>query len=187
MDYDIRKYLKVYDNVFTPDFCAEIINQLETAPWEQHYYYNSFYNDKQHLENDVVVSYLEFLEKQKVQQELWSVIKKYIVDDFGKKWFGSWAAYSPCRFHKYVTGTKMKNHCDHIHSLFDGQMKGVPILSVIGSLNDDYKGGELVFWEDEVVELKAGQVMIFPSNFLYPHEVRTVLEGNRYSFVSWVW
>ena len=48
-------------------------------------------------------------------------------------------------------------------------------------------GGELVFWKDKVVELKAGEIMIFPSNFLYPHEVRMVTKGTRYSFVSWAW
>ena len=81
----------------------------------------------------------------------------------------------------------MALHCDHIHSMFDGNRKGVPILSILGSLNNDYEGGELVFWRDKVVELKAGEIMIFPSNFLYPHEVRMVTKGTRYSFVSWSW
>jgi predicted 2-oxoglutarate/Fe(II)-dependent dioxygenase YbiX len=81
----------------------------------------------------------------------------------------------------------MKEHCDHIHSMFDGTRKGIPSLSILGSLNNDYEGGELVFWQDQKIELKAGSIMIFPSNFLYPHKVVEVTKGVRYSYVSWVW
>jgi predicted 2-oxoglutarate/Fe(II)-dependent dioxygenase YbiX len=45
----------------------------------------------------------------------------------------------------------------------------------------------LVFWQDQKIELKAGSIMIFPSNFLYPHKVVEVTKGVRYSYVSWVW
>jgi predicted 2-oxoglutarate/Fe(II)-dependent dioxygenase YbiX len=44
-----------------------------------------------------------------------------------------------------------------------------------------------VFFTDEVYELKAGQLMVFPSNFLFPHKVETVTEGTRYSFASWAY
>jgi predicted 2-oxoglutarate/Fe(II)-dependent dioxygenase YbiX len=54
-------------------------------------------------------------------------------------------------------------------------------------LNDDYEGGELVFWESETIKLKAGSIMIFPSNFMYPHKVMPVTKGTRYSYVSWAW
>ena len=102
-------------------------------------------------------------------------------------WFKGWSGYNKLRFNRYHKDTQMKLHCDHIHDIFDGERKGVPILSIVGSLNNDYEGGELVFWTDKVVELKAGEIMIFPSNFLYPHEVRMVTKGTRYSFVSWAW
>jgi predicted 2-oxoglutarate/Fe(II)-dependent dioxygenase YbiX len=81
----------------------------------------------------------------------------------------------------------MEWHCDHIHDLFDGERKGVPILSIVGVLNDDYEGGEFVMWDNEKIELSAGSVMIFPSNFMYPHAVMPVISGTRHSFVSWVW
>lgn len=70
--------------------------------------------------------------------------------------------------------------------MFDGNKKGIPILTVLGGLNDDYEGGELILCGEQV-ELKAGEVLVFPSNFLYPHEVKPVKSGTRYSFVSWVW
>jgi len=88
---------------------------------------------------------------------------------------------------RYDIGTKMLPHHDHIHSLFSGPIKGIPILSIVGLLNDDFEGGEFVFWNDEVIKLIAGDVLIFPSLFAYPHQVKTITKGSRYSFVSWAY
>ena len=81
----------------------------------------------------------------------------------------------------------MKKHCDHIHSVFDGKIKGVPILSVVGVLNNNYEGGDFIMFEDTKINLPAGSILIFPSNFMYPHEVSSITKGTRYSFVSWVY
>jgi predicted 2-oxoglutarate/Fe(II)-dependent dioxygenase YbiX len=81
----------------------------------------------------------------------------------------------------------MAKHCDHIHDMFDGKMKGIPTLSIVGFLNDDYEGGEFIMFDDMEIKLKQGDVLIFPSNFLYPHKVNPVTKGIRDSFVSWVW
>ena len=79
----------------------------------------------------------------------------------------------------------MALHCDHIHSLFDGERKGIPVLSVLGALNDDYEGGEFIMFDDYKIPLKTGDVVIFPSVFLYPHKVMPVTKGTRHSLVLW--
>ena len=81
----------------------------------------------------------------------------------------------------------MRPHFDHIQSLFDGEKRGIPVLSVIGALNDhsDYEGGGLVFWDDFEIKLDKGDILIFPSCYLYPHRVQEVTKGERYSFVCW--
>jgi predicted 2-oxoglutarate/Fe(II)-dependent dioxygenase YbiX len=81
----------------------------------------------------------------------------------------------------------MRSHLDHIHSLFDGKEKGIPVFSIVGNLNDDYEGAEFYFWDDYVVPLGAGDILMFPSLFMYPHGVKEARKGNRYSFVSWAW
>jgi predicted 2-oxoglutarate/Fe(II)-dependent dioxygenase YbiX len=80
----------------------------------------------------------------------------------------------------------MALHADHIHSMFDGERKGIPILSVLGVLNDDYEGGEF-YLIDEKTDLSKGDIIIFPSNFMYPHKVEPVTKGIRYSYISWIW
>jgi hypothetical protein len=93
----------------------------------------------------------------------------------------------PVRFNRYTIHTYMRTHHDHIHSLFDGERKGIPILSIVGLLNDDYEGGRFIFFENYEVVLKKGDIMIFPSIFMFPHRVEKVTKGVRNSFVSWTW
>ena len=81
----------------------------------------------------------------------------------------------------------MENHCDHVSDMFDGKRRGVPILSIIGILNDDYEGGNLIMFKDRKIDTKKGDLLLFPSNFLYPHEITPVTKGVRYSYVSWLW
>ena len=62
-------------------------------------------------------------------------------------------------------------------------------LSYVYFINDDYKGGELIFElpTNEVikVDVQKNKLIMFPSNFLYPHKVLPVEEGVKYSVVSW--
>tara|TARA_R100001086_G_scaffold168541_1_gene91612 strand:+ start:6935 stop:7177 length:243 start_codon:yes stop_codon:yes gene_type:complete len=78
----------------------------------------------------------------------------------------------------------MRKHYDHIHSIFDGSRKGIPCLSFIGILNNNFTGGDFII-RDKKIKTKTGDIIIFPSCFLYPHEVTEVKKGARYSFVSW--
>ena len=187
MDRDIESYLKVY-KVLSDKDCIRTVNALKEKDEEFkiHQFYNSFKDSYQSYDHELSISYSDIETRELIMKQIWNTIFKYI-QEMKMEWFNKWVGYDLVRFNRYHTDTNMKLHCDHINSLFDGERKGVPILSIVGSLNNDYEGGELVFWTDKVVELKAGEIMIFPSNFLYPHEVRMVTKGTRYSFVSWAW
>jgi predicted 2-oxoglutarate/Fe(II)-dependent dioxygenase YbiX len=187
MDKNLESYLKIF-KVLSEEDCIRTVNALEEkeTEFETHQFYNSRDNSYHSYEHELSVAYSQIETKDLIMNEIWKTIRQYL-DEIKFSWFKSWNGYSAVRFNRYRTDTEMKLHCDHIHSMFDGPRKGVPTLSILGSLNNDYKGGELVFWNDTVVELKAGEIMIFPSNFLYPHEVKLVTEGTRYSFVSWTW
>ena len=102
-------------------------------------------------------------------------------DKTGSQWLSK---FSPIRFNKYEVGTMMRRHYDHIHSIFDGKMKGIPIVSIVANLNEDYEGSEF-HCRGKEIRLKTGDILMFPSNFMYPHEVTECTKGTRYSFVSW--
>ena len=42
-------------------------------------------------------------------------------------------------------------------------------------------------FNNKKINLNQGDILIFPSVFLYPHKVEPVTKGARYSFVSWAW
>lgn len=61
------------------------------------------------------------------------------------------------------------------------------VLSLSFCLNDDYEGGEFGFFSGtHKIKPPKGSILIFPSNFMYPHEIFPVLKGNRYSIITWL-
>jgi len=94
---------------------------------------------------------------------------------------------SRVRLNKYDPNTEMKYHHDHIHSIFDGENRGIPTLSIVGLLNDDFKGGDFIFNRKDKTKLKAGDILVFPSLFIYGHRVDKIIEGTRHSFVAWAY
>ena len=86
---------------------------------------------------------------------------------------------------KYEVGGKYEKHIDHsLHS--------PRTLSCIINLNEDYEGGDLVFYtpdqKDILKKIKCttGTIIFFPSNFLYPHQIEPITKGTRYSIVTWI-
>jgi predicted 2-oxoglutarate/Fe(II)-dependent dioxygenase YbiX len=54
------------------------------------------------------------------------------------------------------------------------------------NLNDDYEGGEFTFFDDTLsYNLGKGDVLMFPSNFMYPHAIKPILSGTRYAIITW--
>jgi len=80
---------------------------------------------------------------------------------------------------KYEVGQFYETHTD--------SFKAMPrAVSCSFALNDDYEGGEFAFFDRELVyKLKKGSCIMFPSNFMYPHEIMPVTSGTRYSIVTW--
>lgn len=190
MSVNVKDYLKVYDDFLDKKTCKAVAKKLKKADWQLHTFYQPQSGNFISYDKELSISYATEIEETKeIQAKIWFAIEQYVLKDhaYMNDWFSGWNGYTQLRYNRYNTDTQMKLHCDHIHSMFDGNRKGIPTLSILGSLNDDYEGGELVFWEQETIKLKAGQIMIFPSNFMYPHKVLPVTKGTRYSYVSWVW
>lgn len=80
---------------------------------------------------------------------------------------------------------------DHFKLHIDSGTNVLRTLSFIFMINDDYQGGDLKFilQTDEkkqaVIESKSNRLIIFPSNFMYPHVVEPVQKGERYTVVAW--
>lgn len=186
---NIRDYVKIYKDFIDPNVCESSVKKLDNANWKMHTFYDPVNGTLKSYDHELSISHDEIEEKNILNQRVWDALHKYVVEDFKdfENWFNGWNGFTHVRFNRYDPTTQMKLHCDHIYSMFDGERKGVPVLTVLGSLNNDYTGGEFVMWEDEVIDLPAGAIAVFPSNFMFPHEVRPVKTGVRYSYVSWAW
>jgi predicted 2-oxoglutarate/Fe(II)-dependent dioxygenase YbiX len=82
---------------------------------------------------------------------------------------------------RYSPGQYYRKHTDH----------GTTIpraLSCVIGLTDkgDYKGGKFSMWDGAMeYKLGKGDVLLFPANYLYPHEVTKIKWGTRYTIVTW--
>jgi len=183
MPYNLHDYVVIIKDFLDLKTCKTIIKKTKNLDWHIHSY-SSGYGDTHSYDNDLSILNTDIPEVQELNSKLWNVLKTYY-EIYKFDWHASWDGYSYVRLNKYDVNTEMRLHCDHIKTLFDGTIKGNPTLTMLGALNDNYSGGELVMFDSEIIELKAGNIMIFPSTFLYPHQVLPVTKGVRYSYVSW--
>lgn len=181
---NVADYIKIY-KFLEPEFCTELIKFLELLQWHQHSYYDHGAGVHHSYPDDFWINGADTFYSALLQKNLWTVINNY-VQDVNMPWFNRWNGYSKLRFNKYTEGTNMKLHVDHIHSMFDGNIRGIPTLTLLGFLNSDFQGGDFLLC-GETPSIQPGEVIVFPSTFMYPHEVTTVTSGTRYSFVSWVY
>jgi hypothetical protein len=199
-DDTLSDYILVIDDAIEKKTLKQTLKKIKDIEWGKeipfdfpHSDFDSRYTTVFDLEGaDFYTSQFNVLETRNTS-EITLPFEKIIYDclltysfkfyDFG--WYRKWYNFTQARFNKYSKGMYMGKHCDHFRTMFDGRWKGVPVYSVIGFLNDNYEGGDLVFWDDTVIEKQAGMVVVFPSNFLYPHKITPVTKGTKYSFVSY--
>jgi predicted 2-oxoglutarate/Fe(II)-dependent dioxygenase YbiX len=187
--YDVKDYVKIYDKCFDESFCNDSVQYLNQQTWNKHTMEDYDGNKVEHDTELSVLSNDSSMFTEHITNVIRKAVSRYILTDFKEyeEWFAGWNNYCSPRYNRYDVNTQMKLHCDHIHSLFDGKNKGIPTLSILGSLNNNYEGGEFILFNEYNIKLKAGQIIVFPSNFMYPHKVLPVKSGVRYTFVSWVW
>ena len=189
MNKNLESYVKLKKRFLDKPFCKKVVKNLHNFNWQPHIFTKNSDNTttfKPSGDQELEFAYSETNDKydEIILKKLWEEVHSYITN-LNFPWFDGWRAYSQLRYNKYKLNKKMAEHSDHITSLFkDG---GIPILSIIIGLNDNYKGGEFIMFKDKEYKIEAGDIIIFPSNFLYPHKVMPVTKGIRYSAVSWVW
>jgi hypothetical protein len=115
---------------------------------------------------------------QSLWQDLYDV-KLPAVEDYSRDYningLKYWEAFN---FIKYGPGQHFQEHHDHGFSYNC-------TVSLVAYPNDDYEGGELFFrLQNLKVKAEAGDLYIFPSNFMYPHQAMPVTSGTKYSIVT---
>ena len=115
-------------------------------------------------------------------QELWQDVYDRQINplkDYSRRLnIGELRYWEAMNFIKYEKNQHFMEHHDHGYSYNC-------VVSMVAYPNDDYEGGELYFrLLDLKIKPRAGDLYIFPSNFMYPHQAMPVTSGTKYSIVT---
>lgn len=115
-------------------------------------------------------------------QDIWQELydrKLPAVKDYSKKFnIGELRYWEAMNFVKYGPGQHFEEHSDHGYSYNC-------VVSLVAYPDDDYVGGELEFRMHGLkVKPRAGDLFIFPSNYMYSHKSHAVENGTKHSIVT---
>ena len=113
-----------------------------------------------------------------IYEKMYDIVKK-CVDDYAKYWGINVTYYEAFNFVKYEgEGQEFKIHADH------GPHYNTTV-SIVVYLNEDYDGGEIHFPRLDKLTYtpKAGDIAVFPSNYIYEHASLPMKSGRKYCIV----
>jgi len=182
---NLKDYVVVFEGVITDALCNAVLSEFSNEEeWQKTVVGDGRVDDKIRSAETIVISYPHVIEKNpQIRKNLdmylfvsaSNVIKKYN-EKFPLACVQEDSGYELLR---YKEGQFYTQHTDS----FKSRPRAVSCSFI---LNDDYEGGEFAFFDREVTyKLKKGSCIMFPSNFMYPHEIMPVTSGTRYSIVTW--
>ena len=178
---NVQDYIKVYEDIVDNSLCNDLMNfkhDFKPSSFSSHTEINE--NSKNRVVMDDVWIKKDSVFYNPLKNCFVKVVRQYEYD------FPRFECEhtTDFRINKYGTGGFMSEHIDNIHHSH-GQKWGYPHVSALLYLNDNYEGGEFVVAGKEIKPNK-GSSIIFPSNFLYPHQAKEVINGIRWSVVAWL-
>jgi len=193
----LQDYILIIESLIPADFCDSYINEYENSDeWQQ-----SMINDGKGgailddyrncctiTTSDPIIIRQNKDVRQPLDDKMFSYVslaldkykQKLNFTTFGRSstYFGtsSDTGYDLLRYKK---SCRYGEHIDH----FEQDPKA---LTCSFTLSDDYEGGAFSFFNQEkIINPLKGSAVMFPSNFMFPHEVLPVTKGIRYSMVTW--
>jgi predicted 2-oxoglutarate/Fe(II)-dependent dioxygenase YbiX len=181
----ISDYIITFENVMTHVLCDAIIEEFSNEEeWVKTLVGEGRVDEKNRTAETIGISFPYIIEKnKKIRQKLdkyvfasaGAAIKKYN-EKFPLALIQEDSGYELLR---YKEGQFYTQHTDS----FRERPRAV---SCSFALNDNYEGGEWGFFDREIVmKVPKGSAVLFPSNFMYPHEIMPVTKGVRYSVITW--
>jgi predicted 2-oxoglutarate/Fe(II)-dependent dioxygenase YbiX len=182
---NINDYIVVLENAMTHALCDAILKEFSAEEeWVKTSVGSGEVNSNIRSAETVVISYPHVIEKNpKVRQKL----DQYVFSSAGAVIRRYNEKFPLCRIEedsgyellRYKEGQFYVQHTDS----FKARPRAV---SCSFALNDDYEGGEWGFFDREkIIKAPKGSAVLFPSNFMYPHEIMPVTKGTRYSVITW--
>ncbi len=182
---NLDEYIVVIKNALTNPLCDAILHEFKNSDeWEDTVLGVGVVNKEIRNCQTVVISYPHIIKKNK---KIRAKLDKYIfasvaecIQKYNKKFsYCNIEEDSGYELLKYPEGCFYIQHVDS----FKARPRAVSCSLM---LNDDFEGGEFAFFDRKLkYKLGKGDAIMFPSNFMYPHEVMPVTQGTRYSIITW--
>ena len=188
---DLSEHIIYVKSFIDPDDCKEIISCLDNKDLDKSApYTKGLLNDEADSFFDPNIDAVERV-KQKVFTEGLKLYAEKI------RAF-NWSYYGEDKFHvsemvvrKYHQKSEFKYHYDDIiGEIFPHWfLRRQNILTCNFYFSDakDYEGGDLVFTCGKSFHPSMGDIIIFPSNWMFYHEVQKITKGKRYSGTVWLY
>jgi predicted 2-oxoglutarate/Fe(II)-dependent dioxygenase YbiX len=179
----LDKYIKVIDNVLSDELCEKLVAEFGENEWGAGVVQHGV--DKRTRDVDTIgLSYDDVIS---LNRETRLSIDKEIFDG-AQKAIGTYLDFYPdmsvskdsgYALLRYKEGQFITQHVDNFTHM-------PRTLSCSFALNSNYEGGEFMFFDRSLtVRVPKGSAILFPSNFMYPHEILPIAKGVRYSIITW--
>ena len=178
----MKKYIKIFDNAIEYKTLGNFIRYVNTVDFQDAKVGDGVVNKtirntftfplNNHGKSFTTVHWNNYL---------WYALNTYIKKYASEFRHVEWKFLETIEVLKYEEGGFYREHVDDFR-------ENPRTLSGIFLMNNDYEGGELCFnLENEqiIIETLPNRLILWPSNFCFPHEVKPVKKGIRYSLVTW--
>ncbi len=181
----LKDYILILEDIIPQKLCDDILKEyIDPSEWQDGLVGKNKLNKKARNCTGIPISSNTTIEKNKnirktLDDKVFKCAKKAI-EKYNEKFNqASITKDSGYNLLKYEKGGFYIQHVDS----FTNTPRTISCSFI---LNNDFKGGEFSFFDNKFIyPLKKGSAIMFPSNFLYPHSVLPVIEGTRYSIVTW--
>jgi predicted 2-oxoglutarate/Fe(II)-dependent dioxygenase YbiX len=182
---NLKDYIHVVKNALIHEACDEILNEfINSDEWIDTVIGKGEINKNIRNCQTIGISYLSIIQgnkdiRHKLDNAIFDGASKCIKDYNIKFPHCKIEEDSGYELLKYPEGCFYTEHTDS----FKARPRAVSCSFI---LNDDFEGGEFAFFNRKLkYKLEKGDALLFPSNFMYPHEVMPVIKGTRYSIITW--
>jgi hypothetical protein len=185
-DLDISDYVGVYRNVINADLCEEVSSKIKIEKNKSEFVspmtnllrvgkYVNVYGVDSDFKKDIDDIVRQASER--VKSEYLNNIRPFFYS-YGEK-------LDVCEPHilDYSENDFFRLHHDH----YAESLNFSRLLTVCVYLNEDYDGGDLDFPSiGKRFSFETGDIIAFPSNWMFYHGVTPITRGNRYTIVFWI-
>jgi hypothetical protein len=181
-DKNSEQFIRIYPNIIPASLCEEIcfvldqkIDQKQIEKLDESYRrcYQWALNGNTEVEK-------------KIKEILIQIFKKYRGDVPHHGNLEHCKEMEIPSVNKYI---KDQNHWFHTHVDCWNASSSLRQVSLIAYLNDVEKGGETEFKNEfhqtYTFSPQKGSVLLFPSNWMYPHQAKPPISHDKYVIVAW--